>query len=143
PKPESELRHTKEASREKGYRARLREAEESRRTFLNSRGENGALAHWLFDLVGFKPAPKTDKRPARSTAQSALMHIYTHLRKMDEQNKWILEDLFHRSRLNTIRTRYLLFDTGTDDRVYPRIRLYTAETLRWAYSDPPLHQWPD
>lgn len=143
PFPESEVVGTRGKRREIGFRARVKEAEEARRTFLNSRGETGQLAKWLFDTIGFKAAPKTDKRPARSTAQSALMHIYTHLRKLDEPNKWILEDLFHRSRLSTIRSRYLNFETGPDNRVYPRIRLYTAETLRWAYSDPPLHQWPD
>lgn len=142
PLPEDEVKLTKELSREKGYHSRLAKAEKARQTFLNSRGENGKLAEWLFGEAGFKPAPKAHKRPARSTAQAALMYIYTHLRKKDQPNKWILEDLFHRSRLNTIRTRYLWFPTGTDDRVYPRLRLYTAETFRWAYSDPPLHQWP-
>lgn len=142
PLPPEEVQCTKAAIREKGYQSRLKKAERARETFLNSRGENGKLAAWLFGEAGFKPAPKAHKRPARSTAQAALMYIYTHLRKKDEPNKWILEDLFHRSRLNTIRTRYLDFSTGRDDRVYPRLRLYTACTFRWAYSDPPLHQWP-
>lgn len=133
---------TKAASREKGYASRLKAIEKARKTFLGSRGENGRLATWLFGEMGFKPAPKAHKRPPRSTAKAALMYIYAHLRKKDVPHKWILEDLFHRARLNTIRTRYLHFPTGRDGRIYPRIRLYSAETFRWAYSDPPLHQWP-
>lgn len=138
--PAAEL--TRAASREKRYQSRLKKVAAARKTFMGSRGTKGKLATWLFGEMRFKPAPKAHKRPARSTAKAALMFIYTHLRKMDEPHKWILEDLFHRARLNTIRTRYLHFPTGRDNRVYPRIRLYSAETFRWAYSDPPLHQWP-
>lgn len=129
------------AKLENGYASRCRKVEEARSKFLNSSGEDGMRARWLFDELGFKPAPKAGKRPARSTAQHALMWVLGHMRKCDEPNRQIINDLFHRSRLNTIRVRYLDVPTGPADRVYPSVRLYTAETQRWAYSDPPLHQW--
>lgn len=136
PRPEPKL--TREKARETGYASRVRKAHEARESFLNS---PQAKADWLFGTLGLKPAPKAHKRPARSVGQHALMHIYRNLRKMDEKWKWVIEDLFHRSRLNTIRTRYLDPPTGPDDRIYPHVRVYAAETLRWAYSNPALHQW--
>ncbi len=129
---------TRERQREVGYNSRIAKIEETRDSFLNSGPQRAAF---LFDELGLKPAPKAHKRPARSTSQHALMYVYRHLRKMDEQWKWAVEDLMHRSRLNTIRSRYLDPPVGPEDRFYPHIRVYAAETLRWAYSNPAFHQW--
>lgn len=129
-----------------GLQSRLVAAERARASFLNS---PDAKARWLFDVLELVPAPATHKRPARSTGQHALLHIHRHLRKRDEPHRWVLEELFHRSRLNTILTRYIgrdsrsvPFGTGPEERIYYHQRTYAAETLRWAASDPPLDQWP-
>jgi len=118
-----------------------------RASFFNRGGEreNTDLAQFLYDELGFKVPPKTEKRKHRSVGQDALFWIADHLRKRDEPNKWIIEDLFHRSRLNTIRTRYLTVDCEPDGRVHPTIKLYAAETLRWAFSGDQgeaIQQWP-
>jgi DNA polymerase I-like protein with 3'-5' exonuclease and polymerase domains len=118
-----------------------------RASFFNRGGEreNTDLAQFLYDELGFKIPPKTTKRKARSVGQDALFWILEHLRVKDEPHRWILEDLFHRSRLNTIRTRYLTVDCEPDGRVHPTIKLYAAETLRISYSGDrgeAIHQWP-
>jgi hypothetical protein len=138
PLPEHLVPVTKGRIRQKGYESRLRKIDEARERFLNS---SDMKAEFLFDELGLKPAPRARKRPERSVGQHALMHVYRHLRVKDEQYKWVIEDLFHRSRLNTIRTRYLDPPTGPEDRLYPHVRVYAAETLRWAWSEPALHQW--
>lgn len=138
PLPEHLVPVTKGRQRQIGYESRLRKIEEARERFLNS---NDMKAEFIFDELGLKPAPRTHKRPARSIGQHALLHIYRHLRQKDEPHKWVVEDLFHRSRLNTIRTRYLDPPVGPENRIYPHLRVYGSETLRWAYSDPALHQW--
>jgi DNA polymerase-1 len=60
---------------------------------------------------------------------------------MDEPHRDILLDLFHRSRLSTIVTRYLKVEE-VDGRLRPTIKLYGAKTGRLSYSDPSLQQWP-
>lgn len=98
-------------------------------------------ASFLFDELALRPAPPTCKRPARSTDQSALIHVLDHLRVSDELTRPVLHNLFHRSRLNTIDTRYLTVEEE-NGRVRPTIKLYGAETGRLAYANPPLQQWP-
>jgi len=97
-------------------------------------------AQFLYDEVGFKVPPATRKRPARSTNQDALLWILKGLRKSDPRE--LLEQMFHRSRLNTILTRYLTLDVDPDGRIRPRIKLTGAETGRLAYADPAVQQWP-
>lgn len=147
PKPESELKLTRETQRRNGYKSRVRKAREAREKFLNS---PQAKARWLFDELGLKPAPKARKRPERSTGKHALLHIYRKLTKRQrEQYGWVLEDLFHRAGLNTILTRYIgrdsrypPFAVAPDGRIYYHLRTYAAETLRWSPSEPAFHQWP-
>ena len=99
-------------------------------------------AKFLFDELSLTPAPKTKKRTARSTEQAALVFVLQHLRKRDEPHVSVLYDLFHRSRLNTIYSRYLSPEVGPDGRLYPTVKLYGTETHRFAYANPPLQQWP-
>jgi DNA polymerase-1 len=106
---------------------------------LNASAQRAQL---LYDQVGFKEPPPTNDRPARSTNQSALLWILQHLRKKDEPHRDLLEQLFHRSRLNTILTRYLTLQLDPDGRIRPRIKLTGAETGRLAYADPAIQQWP-
>ena len=106
---------------------------------LNSPPQRAAL---LYDTLGLKVPPATRDRPARSTNQAAMAWILQHMRKRDEPYRGVLEGLFHRSRLNTILSRYLDFHIA-DDRVYPRIKLTGAETGRLAYADPAIQQYPE
>jgi DNA polymerase I len=106
---------------------------------LNSPPQRASL---LYDTCGLKVPPPTRDRPARSTNQAAMTWIIQHLRKRDEPFRGVLEGLFHRSRLNTILSRYLDFAIR-DDRVFPRIKLTGAETGRLAYADPAIQQYPE
>jgi len=126
--------------------SQARKLSRRRETFLGNGGPGeGDLARWLFGTLGFKPAPPARGRPANSVSQSALTYILGHLRAKDRPNLWVLEDLFHRSRLNTILSRYLTVECDPDGRVRPTIRMYGTETLRWSYTGDAgeaIHQWP-
>jgi DNA polymerase I-like protein with 3'-5' exonuclease and polymerase domains len=131
----------------KGLASRLRKAKERRSGFFNRAGEGGVtdLGRLLFDHFGFKPAPPTRDRPARSTAQDALIYVLQHRRAKDEPNLWVLENLLHRTRLNTILTRYMTVEADWDGRVRPLIKMGGTETLRLAYAGDAgeaLQQWP-
>jgi len=146
PLPESEVQLTRATQREKGYQSRLRKARERRESFFNQTND---LRGFLFDHLGFKPAPpsKRENRPARSLNDSALRYIYEHLRQKDQPNKWVLEDLSHITRLRTVLKMFLnplrrQPDYLRNGRLYPTFKLYGAETLRWSVSDPGMHSWP-
>lgn len=146
---------TKPKMLERSYASRQKKLEKAKGQFFTRGGpkNNTYLAQFLFDQLALKPAPplkerngtyKTGRSP-RSTAQQALIYIYTHLRKKDEQYKWVLEDLFHRSRLNTILTRYLTIEGDPDGRIRPTIKSVGTETLRLAYAGDKgeaVQQWP-
>jgi len=99
-------------------------------------------ASFLYDDLNLRAPPKTHKRSERSTDQSSLIFNLEHLRRMDERHVPVLHNLFHRSRLNTIDTRYLTVEEE-NGRVRPTIKLPGAETGRLAYAGPPLQQWPE
>ena len=131
---------------QKHAESQSRKLAKRRKTFFNNGGPGvGDLARWMFTTLGFAPAPKTHTRPAYSVSQDALTYILGHMRQRDLPHRWVLEDLFHRSRLNTILSRYMVIDCDAEGRVRPTIRLYSAETLRWAYAGDEgeaIHQWP-
>jgi DNA polymerase-1 len=108
-------------------------------TSKNSLNSPAKLAKVLFDHFGLvrpKGKPSVDK--------ATLYGLYRDLRKKDFAAKPVLEDLIHRSRLRTIVQRYLDFPIDIDGRVRPRIKMIGAETGRFAYSDPAIHQFtPD
>ena len=103
---------------------------------LNSPDRVGAF---LFDRLGLK-AHKTTATGRRSVDQESLIRCWRDLRKKDEHARPILQDLFHRSKLQTVDERYLDFFIHPDGRVRPTIKMIGTETLRFAYSDPPLQQ---
>ena len=104
---------------------------------INSREQVGKL---LFDKLGLK-APRLTETGKRGVSQEDLVVVLRNLRKKDEHAKPVLMDLFHRSKLNTLVTRYLnLKPEG--DWIFPRVKLYGAETGRLAYADPAIQQWP-
>jgi DNA polymerase-1 len=105
---------------------------------LNSYPQKGAL---LYDELGFKCGKKT-ATGGRSTDQEALVWILSHLRKKDEQFIPVIHALFHRSRWQTIASRYLHPHIYPDGRVRPTVKMGKAETLRLAYANPPLQQMP-
>lgn len=132
---------------QKKWRSGLKKITRRRAKFLNRGGErnNPDLAKFLFDVLDFKEPPKNERSGKRSVDQDTLFWLAEHMRKKDEPNRWVLESLFHRSRLNTILSKYMKVDCEQDGRVRPTLKLYAAETLRWAYSGDPgeaLHQWP-
>jgi len=99
------------------------------------------VAKLLFEDLGLKSFKTTDSG-GLSTDQEALDRCLRNLRKKDEHARPVLEALFHRSRLKTIRDRYLKMPTGEDGRVRPTIKAGKAETLRLAYANPALQQMP-
>lgn len=105
---------------------------------INSRPQVGKL---LYEKLGLK-VPRLTDGGQPSVDQHALVTVLRGLRQRDQHAKPILTALFHRSKLNTILTRYLIVEPDPSGRVYPRIKLYGAETGRLAYADPPLQQWP-
>ncbi len=102
------------------------------------------VGKWLFEDLQLKCFKFTEKKKLPSVDQDSLNRTLKKFRKKDELHRVALETLFHRSRLNTIRERYLDFGTTPGNPfVYPRVKMYRAETGRLAYADPPLQQWPD
>ena len=98
-------------------------------------------ATWLFDELGLKSLKETESG-LRSVDQDALVRTLRAFRRRDEPHRSIIEDLFHRSKLQQISSHYLNLEIGEDGRVRPQIKMYRAETGRLAYTDPPLQQWP-
>jgi DNA polymerase-1 len=62
---------------------------------------------------------------------------------MDEHARPVLFDLFHRTRLETIRARYLKLEPDPDGRVRPVVKMSHVKTLRLAYAEPALQQFPE
>ena len=129
----------------KALRKELRETDAEIQAFsnredfnVNASKQRGEL---LFDTLGLRPE-KITRTGQRSTDQDALIRVLRKLRKKDEHARPVLEALFHRSRLHTIDTRYLDFDVSEDGRVRPTVKAYGTETLRLAYAEPPLQQYP-
>jgi DNA polymerase-1 len=97
------------------------------------------VAAFLFDRLGLK-SPKKTATGRRSADQEALIRCWRDLRKKDAHARPVLENLFHRSKLQTVDERYLEFFVYPDSRVRPTIKMIGTETLRFAYADPPLQQ---
>lgn len=107
--------------------------------FPNSKDQ---VAKLLFIHLGLKAGRRTEKgRP--SVDQPALLSVLRKLLKRDEHLRGLLENLLHRSRLNTIKTRYLNFEVDDDRRVRPLVKMFATKTWRFAYEEPPLHQYPE
>lgn len=107
----------------------------------NGIGSPKRLSRFLFEELHLKPLKKTSKG-LDSTDQEALYRILRDLRKKDEPHRPVLEALFHRSRLKTIRSRYLTLQADNDGRVRPVVKMTATKTWRLAYADPPLQQFP-
>lgn len=130
---------TQLAKAERGYASGLKKLRERRSRFYNMSAD---LKGVVFDDWGLRPAPVTRDRTERSLDQESLLYVLDHLRVRDEQYREALECLCHRSRLRTIAQRYLRMWVDTDDRVYPTVQCASARTMRLAYGDPALQQWP-
>ena len=108
----------------------------------NSLGSGLKVGKWLYEELGLRVGKRSETgRP--SVDQEALLGLWRNLRKRDAPAKRHLENLLHRSRLRTISQRYLSFDVWPDGRVHPTIKMIGTETLRFAYADPPIQQWPE
>lgn len=108
--------------------------------FPNSNKQAG---EYLYDTLGLKPLPKTKKRAARSVSQEALLGVYKKLRKKDQRHIEVLERFLHRSRLATIKARYLGFPVERDGRIRPNLKVAGTKTFRYAATDPAIQQWPE
>lgn len=126
--------HDKERAESDGF---VKQADGNADFNPNSSDQKAAL---LFDKLGLKPGRLTETGK-RSTDLEVLVGVLKGLRVMDEHARPVLEQLFHRSRLNTILTRYLNFETR-DGRVFPRIKFCGTKTERPQYVEPPIQQWP-
>lgn len=98
-------------------------------------------ATFLFDYLQLKSHKKTPGGK-RSVDQDALTRVLRNFRKKDEPHRQLLYQLFHRARLQTILTRYMNIPTGTDSRCRPTVKITGTKTLRYAYADPALQQFP-
>jgi len=99
------------------------------------------VAKWLYEDLGLKGYMDTDGGKP-SVKLESLDRVLRRFRKKDEPHREALLHLFHRSRLQTIKERYLRLPLDPDGRVRPSIKMYGTETGRLAYADPPLQQWP-
>lgn len=135
----------------RGLRAELRETDEAISLHADSTGftytnkfpnSDAQVAKFLFKHLGLKAGKRTEKGRA-SVDQAALAMVLRNLRKMDAPHRSTLLNLFHRSRLQTIDERYLDFDVDPDSRVRPLVKMFGTKTMRFAYADPPLQQYPE
>jgi DNA polymerase-1 len=109
--------------------------------FPNSRDQ---VAKFLFGALGLKPKKHTTKRARPSVDQESLTRVLRTLRKQDEHHRHVLHDLFHRTRLFTILSRYLRsLEPEDDGRVRPIVKMNHVKTWRLAYARPALQQWPE
>jgi hypothetical protein len=90
------------------------------------------------ECLGLKPAGRTEGGQW-SVDQTNLVRVLRDLRKMDEHALPILHALTHRARFLKL-DEYLDFEV-TDGRVYPTVKMHGTKSLRFAYSNPPLHSW--
>ena len=102
---------------------------------------NNRVAAFLYERLGLKVSKRTEGGKP-SVDQEALVRLWRDLRKKDEHARGVLGDLFHRTKLQTMDERYLEFYIHDDNRVRPSVKMIGTETLRFAYSDPPLQQVP-
>lgn len=93
----------------------------------------------LFSRLGFKSFKRT-KGGSDSTDQEVLDHIYREMSPGDDR-RIIVEKLFHRSKVQTIVSRYLEM-YPRDGRVFPTIKFCGTVTERLAYARPPIQQFP-
>lgn len=100
---------------------------------------NNRVATFLYERLGLK-VPKRTEGGKPSVDQESLVRLWRDLRKKDEHARGVLGDLFHRTKLQTMDERYLEFYIHEDGRVRPSVKMIGTETLRFAYSDPPLQQ---
>jgi DNA polymerase-1 len=107
----------------------------------NSIGSPLKLSNFLFNTLGLKTGKKTDTG-LDSTDQESLYRILRTFRKKDEEHRPVVEALFHRSRLKTIYQRYLNLETDPDGRVRAQVKMYGTKTMRFAYAEPALQQFP-
>lgn len=108
--------------------------------FPNSRDQVSAF---LFDALKLKAAKRTGKKQRGSVDQDALTRVLRDLRKMDEPHRHTLYDLFHRTRLATILSRYVKLTPDPDGRLRPVIKSNHVKTGRLAYANPALQQFPE
>jgi len=108
--------------------------------FPNSRDQ---VSRFLFQHLGLRPAKLTGKKQRPSVDQESLTRVLRDLRVKDEPHRRVLLDLFHRTRLFTILSRYLPVEAERDGRVRPVIKLSHVKTGRLAYANPALQQWPE
>lgn len=106
--------------------------------FPNSKPQAAQLLYKHLKLQVRKTTPKG----GWSVDQDALTRILRNLRKRDEPYTDLIHGFFHRSRLATIDSRYLNFNVDTDGRVRPVVKMLATKTLRYAYENPPLQQYP-
>jgi len=108
--------------------------------FPNSRDQ---VAKLLFTTLGLRGSKQTSKGKRPSVDQDALTRVLRDLRVRDEPHRHLLYNLFHRTRLFTILTRYLDLDPDEDGRIRPIIKMAHVKTGRLAYAEPALQQFPD
>lgn len=125
------------------YRAELEATDDAIRTLVNAPDLNlnapQQRAKVLFGTLGFT-APKRTATGKDSTDQDVLNSLYNKLGKRDDRRP-VLEKMFHRSKVNTIVTRYLTM-YPRNDRVFPTVKFCGTETERLAYARPAVQQWP-
>jgi DNA polymerase I len=105
-------------------------------------GSSKQKAEFLFDVLGLKPRKKTPSKKGWATDQEALTRCLKQFRKKDEPHRDVVLNLLHRSRLATIKARYLGFETDPDGRVRPVVKICGTKTFRYAYASPALQQFP-
>lgn len=100
------------------------------------------LAEFLYGHCELKAPKRTEKTGRASVDQDSLTRTLRGLRKKDEPHRQFILDLFHRSRLHTIKTRYLKLYPDSDGRVRASVKLAGTKTWRYAYESPALQQFP-
>ena len=109
-------------------------------TFPNSHMQVAAL---LFNHLGLRGGKLTPGKKRFSADQDSLNSALRQIRVRDQEHIPLLHALFHRIRLNTVLSRYLSFVVDDDGRLRAVVKPLHAKTLRYAYENPPLQQFPE
>jgi DNA polymerase-1 len=100
------------------------------------------VSRLLGDHLGLRGGIRTPETRRLSVNQKSLMSLLKQLRKRDEAARPLLHNLFHRSRLQTLKERYLNLPVDKDGRVRATVKITGTKTFRYAYADPALQQFP-
>ena len=100
------------------------------------------IAKLLYTQLGLRPPKRTAVKGTPSVDKESLVGLLRNLRKRDEPARPLILALMHYSKISTIDERYLGLEADSSGVVRPQVKTAKVKTLRFAYQNPPMQQFP-